>query len=368
MNQITSTLKHIFNEDACHTRKNVIGLYVFLAMFNVVAWVWAITEFSGNAVLFGAAVLAYTFGLRHAFDADHIASIDSVTRKLMQKNKRPTTVGFYFAIGHSLSLVVFVAIIAALSVWGSSSGKYSFINSTAGVASTFVSSSFLIIMALLNLTIARSTYQVFKKVRNGGSYVEEDFDVLMNKRGFFSRIFRPLFRLVNKSWHMIIIGFLFGLGFDTATEVSLLGIAGAEAAKGLSVWVILVFPALFAAGMMLMDTTDSILMVRAYSWAFRNPIRKLYYNLTITIVSAVVALTVALIEVMAMMTEQLDIKGIIWSQVQSFSNHWELVGVFVVSLFIASWFISMLIYRVKGYDHIDTNEYSVSQTNNNPVA
>jgi len=367
MKQMLETLQHIFNDNAGHTRKKVIGLYAFLILFNVVTWVWAITVFAGNTVLLGAAVLAYTFGLRHAFDADHIASIDSVTRKLMQKNKRPTTIGLHFAIGHSLALVVFVVIIAALAAWGSSNEKFSFMDSTAGVASTFVSSSFLIIMAILNLSIARSTYVIFKKVRNGGSYVEEDFDVLMNKRGFFSRIFRPLFRLVNKSWHMVIIGFLFGLGFDTATEVSLLGIAGAEAAKGLSVWVILVFPALFAAGMALMDTTDSILMVRAYSWAFRNPIRKLYYNLTITTVSAIVALTVAGIEVMAMLTERLQLKGELWSQVQSLSDHWELIGVFVVSLFIASWLFSMLVYRLKRYDYIDATVLPVRDSNKNSM-
>jgi len=367
MKQILATLHHVFSDNAGNFRKKVVGLYAFLIVFNVAAWVWAVTAFAGNTVLLGAAVLAYTFGLRHAFDADHIASIDSVTRKLMQKNKRPTTVGLHFAIGHSLALVVFVAAIAALAAWGSTSEKFSFMESTAGVASTFVSSSFLIIMAVLNLTIARSTYIVFKRVRNGGSYAEEDFDVLMNKRGFFSRIFRPLFRLINKSWHMVFIGFLFGLGFDTATEVSLLGIAGAEAAKGLSVWVILVFPALFAAGMALMDTTDSILMVRAYSWAFRNPVRKLYYNLTITTVSAIVAFTVAGIEVMALMTERLNLKGQVWVQVQELSGHWELIGIFVVSLFIGSWIFSMMLYRIKGYDYTGPAIVPVRESSKNPM-
>lgn len=367
MKQILTTLHHIFSDDTGTFRKKVVGLYTFLIIFNIVTWIWAITAFAGNTVLLGAAVLAYTFGLRHAFDADHIASIDSVTRKLMQKKKRPTTVGLHFAIGHSLALVVFVTAIAALAAWGSTNDKFSFIGSSAGVASTFVSSSFLIIMAILNLTIARSTYLVFRKVKNGGTYVDEDFDVLLNKRGFFSRIFRPLFRLVDKSWHMIIIGFLFGLGFDTATEVSLLGIAGAEAARGLSVWVILVFPALFAAGMALMDTTDSILMVRAYSWAFRNPIRKLYYNLTITIVSAVVALAVAGIEVLALMSEHFNLKGQLWSQMHSLSEHWEMIGIFVVSIFVASWFVSMLVYRIKRYDYIDAAVIPVRETNKNSI-
>jgi nickel/cobalt transporter (NiCoT) family protein len=253
-------------------------------------------------------------------------------------------------------------VIAALGAWGQANGSFSFISSSAGIASTFVSVTFLLIMAALNLTIARSTYVTFRRVRGGGSYVEEDFDVLLSKRGFFSRIFRPLFRLVDKSWHMIFIGFLFGLGFDTATEVSLLGIAGAEAAKGLSVWVILAFPALFAAGMALMDTTDSVLMVRAYGWAFRNPVRKLYYNVTITIVSAAVALVVAGIEALALMSEQFSLRGEIWVRVNALSDHWELIGIFVVTLFVASWLVSMVIYRLKRYDEIELAVVPVRQS------
>ncbi|MDE2210585.1 MAG: HoxN/HupN/NixA family nickel/cobalt transporter, partial [Betaproteobacteria bacterium] len=180
-----------------------------------------------------------------------------------------------------------------------------------------------------------------------------DFDMLLNKRGFFSRIFRPLFRFVNKSWHMLFIGFLFGLGFDTATEVSLLGIAGAEAAKGLSVWVILAFPALFAAGMSLMDTTDSILMVGAYGWAFRRPIRKLYYNLTITIISAIVALVVAGIETRGLLSEQFNLEGQLRDAFNSVNSHWGFIGVFIVAIFIFSWLISTLVYRIKRYDYLD---------------
>jgi len=353
MKHIISALHHIFDDTAGNFQKKVVGLYLLLIVFNVAAWVWAIVALAGNTVLLGAAVLAYTFGLRHAFDADHIASIDTVTRKLMQQNRRPATVGFHFAIGHSLAVVVFVVAIATLAAWSATGEKSGFM-ANAGVVSTFFSASFLLAMAMLNLMIARSTYLAFRQVRNGGTYTEEDFDLLLNKRGFFSRIFRSLFRLISKSWHMIFIGFLFGLGFDTATEVSLLGIAGVEAAKGLSVWTILVFPALFAAGMSLMDTTDSILMARAYGWAFRNPLRKLYYNLSITIISAVIALLVAGIEILALVSEQFSLKGRLWDQVDALSAHWELIGILVVSIFIASWFISMLVYRVAGYDSIDS--------------
>ena len=353
MKRIIAELHQVFNDDSDAFRRKVVGLYVLLIIFNVAAWGWAITAFAGNAVLLGAAVLAYSFGLRHAFDADHIASIDTVTRKLMQQKKRPTTVGLHFAIGHSLALVVFVTLIAATVAWGSSGSKSAFIDSAAGVASTVVSASFLLAMAVLNLGIAKSTYRTFRHVRNGGTFVEEDFNVLLNKRGFFSRIFRPLFRVINKSWHMISIGFLFGLGFDTATEVTLLGIAGAEAAKGVSIWLILVFPTLFAAGMSLMDTTDSVLMVRAYDWALRNPIRKLYYNLTITVVSAMVAIAVAGIEVLALMSQQLRLNGELWDAANALNSHWEGIGIFVVALFVISWGISVILYRVQRYDQIE---------------
>jgi high-affinity nickel-transport protein len=353
MNDLARALRDVFSDRGGNFRRKVIGLYLCLIALNIAAWTWAVFAFAGNVVLLGAAVLAYTFGLRHAFDADHIAAIDTTTRKLMQRDVRPTTVGFHFAVGHSLALFVFVAAIAAWGTWGGLDGSFNLINSSAGLASTLVSASFLVVMAALNLTIARSTYVTFRRVRRGGAYVEEDFDVLLNKRGFYSRIFRPVFRLVHKSWHMMFIGFLFGLGFDTATEVSLLGIAGAEAAKGLSVWVILAFPALFAAGMSLMDTTDSVLMVRAYGWAFRNPIRKLYYNLTITIVSAVVALAVAGIEALALTSEQFSLRGRVWDEVNALSDHWGFLGVLVGSLFVGCWLVSMLVYRLKRYDDIE---------------
>jgi len=353
MKEMYTALHRIFSDDAGNFRGKVVGLYVFLIAFNLATWAWAIVAFHDSPVLLGAAVLAYSFGLRHAFDADHIASIDSVTRKLMQQNKRPITIGLHFSIGHSLALVLFVTVIAVLASSSATDGKFSFFGNTAGVVSTFVSVSFLLIMAAINLTIARSTYVTFTQVRKGGTYVEEDFDILLNKRGFFSRLFRPLFRFVSKSWHMTFIGFLFGLGFDTATEVSLLGIAGAEAAKGLSVWVILAFPALFAAGMALMDTTDSILMVGAYGWAFRKPVRKLYYNLTITTISAVVALAVAGIEMMGLFSELFDLKGQWWNVVNAAGNHWGIIGVFIVAIFVMSWLISTVVYRVKRYDYID---------------
>lgn len=348
----TTFLKGVFADREGHFGRKVIGLYLVLIAFNITAWIWALIAFKSNVVLLGAAILSYSFGLRHAFDPDHIAAIDTTTRKLMQRGAQPTTVGFHFSLGHSLAVFAFVGVIAAWGAWGSGSKEFDLINGTAGIASTLVSAAFLIIMAALNLSIARATYVTFRRVRRGGAYVEEDMDVLLNKRGFYSRIFSRLFRFVTRSWHMIPIGFLFGLGFDTATEVSLLGIAAVEMDKGMAVWGLLAFPTLFAAGMTLMDTTDSVMMVRAYGWAFRNPVRKLYYNVTITTVSALVALVIAGIEALTLMSEEFGLKGGIWDAANALNDHWGLIGGLVVTLFLVCWAMSMLIYRLKGYDRM----------------
>jgi high-affinity nickel-transport protein len=352
MNEFSRVLRVLFSNHAHNFRRNVIGLYIFLIVFNIAAWIWALIAFKDNVVLLGAAILAYTFGLRHAFDPDHIAAIDTTTRKLMQRGTQPTTVGFHFSFGHSLALFLFIGVIAAWGAWGDGRKDFDLINGTAGIASTLISAAFLILMAALNLSIARVTYATFRRLRQGGAYIEEDMEVLLNKRGFYSRIFRRLFQLVNRSWHMIPIGFLFGLGFDTATEMSLLGIAAVEMEKGIAAWGLLAFPTLFAAGMMLMDTTDSVMMVQAYGWAFRNPVRKLYYNVTITTVSALVALLIAGIEASALISEEFGLKGRVWDGANALSYHWGLIGGLVVTLFIGCWAMSMLIYRLKGYDRI----------------
>ena len=232
-------------------------------------------------------MLAYTFGLRHAVDADHIAAIDNVTRKLMQQGQRPVGVGFFFSLGHS-AVVVLMSVGVAFAASALTS-RFDSMKAVGGIISTSASALFLFAIAFINILVLISVYRTFQAVKRGEPFAEDDFDILLNKRGFLSRIFRPLFRLVTKSWHMLAIGFLFGLGFDTATEVALFGISSAQAANGMSFSSIMVFPALFTAGMSLVDTTDGVLMLGAYGWAFMKPIRKLYYNMTITAVSVVVA-------------------------------------------------------------------------------
>jgi high-affinity nickel-transport protein len=343
------TLKRIFSDGSGPVRGKIIGLYIFLIAANIGAWAWALIAFRHHPVLLGTGLLAYSFGLRHAVDADHIAAIDNVTRKLMQEGKRPASVGFFFSIGHALVLVIATALIAfAISTMQTDS-----FNNTAGFIGTCVSALFLLVMAVMNLMIARGVYRTFRHVRSGGTYVEDDFDILLNKRGFFSRLFRPLFRLVSQSWHMAPIGFLFGLGFDTATEVSLLSIAGAEAAKGMSVWSILAFPALFTAGMALIDTTDGILMLGAYGWAFVKPIRKLYYNLTITLVSALVALVIGGIETLGLIGDEFSLGGPFWDWVGRLNDNFGTVGYVIIGIFALSWLISALVYRISRYDEIE---------------
>lgn len=346
-----SFLKHIFNDGTAHVRGKVIGIYAFLAALNIGAWAWALISFHDHPVLLGTSLLAYGFGLRHAVDADHIAAIDNVTRKLMQDGKRPIAVGFFFSIGHSLVLLIGVVAIALTAMTLASS--FDNFNNEAGIVGTLVSTGFMMLIAVMNLLIAVSVYRSFRHVRRGGAYVEEDFDMLLNKRGVLARLFRPLFRLVHQSWHMALLGVLFGLGFDTATEVTLLGIASTQAAHGMSLWPILTFPLLFAAGMSLIDTTDGIMMLGAYGWAFVKPVRKLYYNLTITLVSALVALVIGGIEGLGLIAGAFNLQGRFWDGIGALNGHFGLLGYAIIGIFALSWIVSTLVYKFKRYDELE---------------
>jgi high-affinity nickel-transport protein len=274
-----------------------------------------------------------------------------VTRKLMQDGKRPVSVGLFFALGHSTVVILACAAIAATAT--AMEGEIEALKDVGGVVSTVVSSLFLFLIAGMNLVILRSVWLTWRHVRAGGAYVAADFDLLLNKRGFLARLFRPLFSIIRHSWHMLPLGFLFGLGFETATEVALLGISGTEAARGVSVWSIMVFPALFAAGMSLVDTTDGILMLGAYDWAFVKPMRKLYYNLTITFVSVVVAVGVGSVEALGLLAGQLQLTGGVWDVVGALNENFNTLGFVVIGVFVVAWAGSMLIYRYKGLDEIE---------------
>ncbi len=341
----------IFDDGAAHLTAKIVAVYVLLIGANLAAWAWAVVAFHGYPALLGTAFVAYSFGLRHAFDADHIAAIDNVTRKLMQDGKRPLSTGFFFSLGHSSIVVALSLAIAGTTV--ALQGRFQSLKEVGGTVGTSVSALFLLLVAIANVFILVSVYRTFRSVKSGGPLVEGNLDGMLAGGGLLARLFRPLFGVVRRSWHMYPLGLLFGLGFDTATEVGVLGISATEAAHGLSIWSILVFPALFTAGMSLLDTTDSILMLGAYRWAFVKPIRKLYYNMTITAVSVIVALLVGGVEALGLLADKLGLQGGVWDFVGALNDDFGMLGFVIVGLFAVCWVVSMLVYRYKGYDTIE---------------
>lgn len=341
----------IFNDEATDVRRKTVALYAILIAANAGAWIWALAAFRDHPVLLASAVLAYTLGLRHAVDADHIAAIDNVTRKLMAEGKRPVAVGFFFSLGHStvvtlMSIGIAIAAAALQSHFGE-------MKAVGGLIGTSVSALFLFLLAFFNLLILASVWRAFRAVKRGETLRAQDLDLLLNERGVLARWFRPLFRLASRSWHLFPMGLLFGLGFDTATEVALFGLSAAEAAKGVPFWTIMVFPALFTAGMSLVDTTDGILMLGAYGWAFTKPIRKLYYNMTITLVSVIVAVVIGGIEALGLIADKLGLEGGLWDVVGALNAHFGMLGYVIIGVFVLSWLVSMVVYRVRRYDEIE---------------
>jgi high-affinity nickel-transport protein len=329
-------------------------IYAMLIAANAAAWIWAWLAFGDHPTLLGTAFLAYLFGLRHAFDADHIAAIDNVVRKLVQDGKAPWSVGFFFSLGHS-SIVVLASIVVAATA-AAMQGRLDAWHNLGSVVGTLLSSTFLLAIGLANLLVLKSIWSAFARARRGEPVADEDLDALLSGRGLLARLLRPVFGLVSRSWHMYPVGFIFGLGFDTATEIGLLGIAASQAAQGLSFWSVLIFPALFTAGMSLMDTTDSVLMTRAYVWAFVNPVRKLWYNLTITAACVVVALFIGGVEALGLIGDKLGMEGRFWTLIGDLNDDMTRFGFVVVGLFLASWLVSTVVYRAKGYHRIVANQ------------
>ena len=336
--------------DVPDVRRRAVLLFTALGAANVAAWMWALVAFRHYPLFVGTALLAYGLGLRHAIDADHIAAIDNVMRKLLQDGGRPVGVGFFFSIGHST--VVILASIAIAATATALRTHLEAFHSVGGFIGTSVSALFLIVIAVMNLFTLTSVYRAFHRVRRDGEYTEEDLNVLLNGGGILSRILRPFFGAIRRSWHMYPLGVLFGLGFDTATEVGLLGISAASAAKGMPIWSILVFPALFTAAMSLVDSADSILMLGVYGWAFNKPLRKLYYNLTITCISVIVALLVGGTEALGLVANRLKLDGPFWETITALNMHSGNIGYLIIIVFITSWILSLAFYRAKEYDKI----------------
>ncbi|MBY0380555.1 MAG: HoxN/HupN/NixA family nickel/cobalt transporter [Xanthobacteraceae bacterium] len=325
-------------------RDRLAAVFSGLLIANALTWAWALYAFLEQPVLLGMAALAYSLGLRHALDADHIAAIDNVTRKLMQEGKRPVAVGLFFALGHSTVVVAASILIAMIaSSYAEDIAKYREITGTVG---TFASAMFLFIIALANLAVLGGVYQAYRQSKSGKIFRDEDIDALLRKRGWLTRYLTPLFGLISKSWHLFPIGLLFALGFETASEISLFGLSASASGK-LSSMSVMIFPALFTAGMTLVDTADGILMLGAYGWAYRSPSRKLLYNLIITLVSILVAVVIGGIETLGLISDRLDLQTPFWSSVSMLNSNFGLLGYGVVSLFILCWSISWVVYRTR---------------------
>lgn len=292
----------------------------------------------------GLGITAYTLGVRHAFDADHIAAIDNTTRKLVAENRKPISVGFWFSLGHSTIVFVLVALLAAgvKALAANLEDENSRLQQWTGVFGTGVSGTFLILIGLLNLVSLIGIWRVFRGMRLG-RYDEAELERHLDDRGALNRVFGPLMRAVRKPWHMYPVGLLFGLGFDTVTEVGLLVIAGGAAATDLPWYAILVLPVLFSAGMSLFDALDGTFMNYAYSWAFAGPVRKIYYNLVVTGLSVAVALLIGAQEIISITMEKLDVTTgpLAWVGALDLGA----MGFIIVGLFVLTWAIAVAVWR-----------------------
>ena len=317
-------------------------LFGGLILANLAAWGWAFAAFAGRPAMMATALLAWVFGLRHAVDADHIAAIDNVVRKLMQAGEAPRNAGLYFALGHSTVVVVATLLLCAGMV---SLGGDSMLRSIGGLIGTSVSALFLLLIGVLNLVIFVSLWRTMRELRAHRTHDASKVDALLAGHGVLARLLAPMFGMVSTSRHMYPLGLLFGLSFDTATEIGLLSLSASEAANGVSLPDVLVFPALFAAGMALVDTADSALMVSAYRWAFVDPVRKLWYNLTITGASIVVALFIGGVEALGLIGRRLGLDGPIFTLVESLNASFANLGLAVIGLFALAWLVSIACYR-----------------------
>jgi high-affinity nickel-transport protein len=321
------------------------GLHVigFVILFALVAPHHYHLGASGTFTV-GIGITAYTLGMRHAFDADHISAIDNTTRKLMSEGKRPLSVGFWFSLGHS-SIVFALAFLISLGVRsldGPVKSDGSSLHQVTGWVGTTVSGSFLYLIAGLNIFILLGILKVFREMKSG-RYDEAALEEQLNSRGFMNRFFGRMTKAVNKPRQMYPIGALFGLGFDTATEVALLVIAGSAGAAGLPWYAILCLPILFAAGMSLLDSIDGSFMNFAYGWAFSKPVRKVFYNITITGLSVAIALVIGTIELGGLLAQHLNLSGSFWNWFENININ--LLGFVIVGMFVATWAIALSVWH-----------------------
>ena len=327
-------------------RRRLLGLYGAVGLLHLLGIGLLLLYGLDNPAFLGLGGLAYTFGLRHAFDADHISAIDNTTRKLLQEGKKPVGVGFFFSLGHS-TVVFLIAVLLGFAVKSivdgvvSNSGE---LRSIGGMVGTSVSGVFLVLIGVLNLLILLDIVRVYRRMQ-GGEYDRDSLQQELVGGGLMTRLFGRLFRLIGSSWQLYPVGFLFGLGFDTASEVALLAISAGAAAKGLPFLAVVSLPLIFAAGMSLMDTTDGAFMSKAYAWAFSNPIRRVFYNLTVTSLSVFVALFVGLVELLQIAVRTADLKGGPFDAIAGLD--FGVLGFVIVAAFVVTWAVAFTIFKVR---------------------
>ncbi|MGA3111443.1 MAG: HoxN/HupN/NixA family nickel/cobalt transporter [Candidatus Bathyarchaeia archaeon] len=323
---------------------------IFAVLIGITAFGFSAAFVIGKiaVVLAGLGIVAYVFGLRHGVDADHIAAIDNTTRKLMQEGKRPCTVGMWFSLGHST--VVVALIVALVFATRAITSNIAALQSTGAVIGTLVSGSFLWIIGFINAVIVIGIYKIFQTLKQG-KLNQQELDNLLENRGFMNRFFRPLFKVINKPWQIFPVGVLFGLGFDTASEVALIAISvGIGVSTTIPLYYILILPLLFTCGMVTVDTADGVAMRLAYGWAFLNPIRKIYYNLTVTVISVLVAWAIGTVELLQVLVSELNLNGGFWSWLSALN--FEMIGFGIIGIFVFSWLLSFGYWRYKKYDKL----------------
>jgi high-affinity nickel-transport protein len=300
-------------------------------------------------VLAGLGIVAYVFGLRHGVDADHIAAIDNTTRKLMQEGKRPFTVGMWFSLGHST--VVVALIVGLIAATRAVAANLPTLQSAGAVIGTLVSGSFLWVIGFINAVIVIGMYKLFQTLKQG-KLNQQELDNLLENRGFMNRFFHSLFKVINEPWHIFPVGLLFGLGFDTASEVALIAISvGIGVSTNIPLYYVLILPLLFTCGMVTVDTADGVAMRVAYGWAFLNPIRKIYYNLTVTVISVLVAWAIGTVELLQVLSNELNFNGLFWNWVNTLN--FEMIGFGIIAIFAVSWLVSYGYWQYKQYNKLD---------------
>jgi len=327
-------------------KASILGLYAGLAIATLLGFIGSIVLGRASPLLFGLCIAAFVLGLRHGVDADHIVAIDNTTRKLMHEGKRPVTVGTWFSLGHStivLGLTVGLVLATRIVVQDSS-----FLQTSGTVIGTTVSGLFLFLIGAVNALIVIGVYRMFQNLRRG-RVDESELNDLLENRGFLNRYFKGLFRIVQRPWQIYPIGVLFGLGFDTASEILFFALAVSfGVASTVPVWMVLILPVMFTLGMVLVDTTDGVTMCVAYGWAFVKPLRKIYYNLTITVISVLVAFVIGGVELLQVLSGELNLQGPFWGWLARLD--FETIGYGIIGIFVASWLASMAVGK---YKHLD---------------